>query len=99
MGGDRKVVAYRCAPDVLANDEHVVVLQTLTAGRNDLDFESRSVLVGHLGANRKIYEGWSSAKTPTKRLRVGCSYLLTGLHDGGWFSRAGIETARANASG
>ena len=50
--------------DVLANQEHVVVLQHVTADRNGSRFDSRSVLVGHVRNADKICEVWLFSEAP-----------------------------------
>jgi uncharacterized protein len=50
--------------DILANDEHTVVLATLTASRNGKSIEVPVVNVSHNDGDGKITEFWTSTTDP-----------------------------------
>ena len=61
-GGSLRIAIH----DVLANDDHVVILQLVTAETRGKRFESRGVLVGHLAEadDGKICEAWLFSERP-----------------------------------
>jgi ketosteroid isomerase-like protein len=45
--------------DVLANDDHVVALQTVTVKKDGKTFETRQVIVAHVDEDGKLKEVWT----------------------------------------